>query len=235
MRLFAVTAVLTFRLASAAAASPVVIFDDFEDGTTEGWFAGGGPVGSFPPVPPTNVADGGPLGSGDNYLQITSQGGAGAGGRLVAMNASTWALDYLGLDIASIEMDVINLGNNDVSLRLLFEDPIPGPPSNVTSTIAPVFLPAGSGWTHVVFSLDPGNLQALLGSAAAALSHTTVLRLFHDPVPGVDFPGPPIAAQIGVDNILAQALPVPEPASLLLVGVAGSAYAGRRLTRRRAQ
>jgi len=40
--------------------------DNFEDGTVQGWSEG-----NPSPNPPANIADGGPGGSGDNYLQMS--------------------------------------------------------------------------------------------------------------------------------------------------------------------
>lgn len=224
-------AVLTSVSARAASASPITILDDFEDGTTENWFAGGGPLGAVPPFPPSNIANGGPLGAGDNYLQIVSSGGAGAGSRLVAMNASQWALDYLAGGVLQIEMDVINLGTTDLALRLLFEDPIAGPPSNMAISKDPIAVPSGSGWIHIVFPITPADLVALLGSVTDALSNTTLLRVFHNP--DATFPGPVLAATLGVDNITARVnVVVPEPAALLLV-LSGVALVARRHRTRR--
>ena len=216
------TAGLITTVLAVAAAVPACAqitlgqIDTFEDGTTQGW--GVGPGGS--PVPPVNVAGGGPNGANDNYLLLTSLGGAGGpGSRLVAFNMAQWAGDYLSAGVGLIQMDLNNLGTTDLSLRLLLADPAQGPPSNIAITDA-FLLPAGSGWTHASFSISPSSLITLLGSANAALTNATELRIFHNPAP--DFPGPPIGipaiqASLGVDNIAA----VPEPSAVLLVTVGG--------------
>jgi hypothetical protein len=220
-------------LQSQAFASPILLLDDFEDGTTENWFAGGGPLGAVPPVPPTNISTGGPGGLDDNFLTLTSSGGTGPGSRLVGMNATQWATNYLLSGITEIEMDLNNLGGSDLFLRLLFEDPIPGPPVNVATSADAVFLPAGSGWTHVIFPILPADLVAIQGTVDGALMNTTILRLFHSPL--AEFPGPPVTAQLGIDNISAEAalVPVPEPASLLLFGTGLAAFVVRQRSRRR--
>ena len=240
MRLTSLGVLVAFLacLPSTATAAPITLsqIDTFQDLTTDGWFAGGGPLGAFPPVPPHVVATGGPTGANDAYLSLTSGGGAGPGSRLVAMNLSQWAGDYSG--IATIEMDLVNLGAADLTIRLLFEDPIPGPPANIAVTTMGAFLPVGSGWTHVAFSLSASDLTALLGSADPLISNTTLLRIIHSTDADE---ADPIAAVLGVDNISAgpvprpgpfQPEPVPEPATLLLVGSAVAAAAVRR--RRRA-
>ena len=90
MRPIAVTALVALSTALAAPAQCITLgqIDTFESGTTEGWFAGGGPMGGVPPVPPTVIGDGGPGGAGDAYLQLSSNGSATAGGRLVGKAAT---------------------------------------------------------------------------------------------------------------------------------------------------
>lgn len=88
----------------------------------------------------------------DNYLLLTAVGGNGPGNRLTVINASQWAGDYLAAGITGIWMDVINLGNSDLALRLLLEDPLGGPPTNVAFSSDPIAVPTGSGWKPVKFS-----------------------------------------------------------------------------------
>lgn len=220
--LLAPAALLSLALSMPLAAQS----DGFESGTTEGWFAGGGPLGGVPPQPPTQVPDGGPGGVGDGYLLVTASGSAGPGGRLVAMNASQWARNYLDDGIIGISMQVRNFGSTDVFLRLLFENPIPGPPTDIAVT-AGFAVPGMSGWMPLFFSIRPGDLTAIAGDVNTALATTTILRLYHstDPV----FPATPFAAQIGVDDITATT--IPEPATVLMFGTGLAMLAG--VTRRR--
>jgi hypothetical protein len=190
--------------------------DTFEDGTTMGWGVGGGMA--IHPAPPANVATGGPAGSGDAYLRVTSLGGGGAGSKLSAQNGSQWAQDYVAGGLSAIRMDVNNFGPDDLQLRLLFEDlpGAPGPPVNVALSAAAVLVPAGSGWMSIAFPIEPSDLVSTLGTATAALASADTLRIFHNPA--AEFPGPPIGppavnAQLGIDNIRA----VPEPAEVVLL------------------
>ncbi|MEP7365885.1 MAG: PEP-CTERM sorting domain-containing protein [Acidobacteriota bacterium] len=208
MNRFCILALLAAGLIQGAIIGQI---DTFEDGTTQGWTAGGGPVGGVPPNPPANIPTGGPAGLNDNYLQITSNGSSGAGGRLVALNAlGQWAGDYAGLGLGVISMDLINLGQSDLEIRLYLENPIPGPPTDDAVT-GSFFLPAGSGWMHATFDVSAAGLTVLNGSAANLLSNVTVLRIMHNAAAG--FPPPQIAAVLGVDNIAAE---VPEPSTMLL-------------------
>ena len=112
----ALTAALIFAVPVSALS--VGQIDTFQDGTTQGWHVGGGPnlPEAFPPV----IPDGGPNGSGDQFLQVESTGGAGPGSRLSVLNTSQWAGNYVAASITAIAMDVRNFGPEDLSLRLLF-------------------------------------------------------------------------------------------------------------------
>lgn len=207
--------------------------DTFQDGTTQGWVANLLGMGSHP-APPANVADGGPMGVGDNYLLLTAVGGGGNGSRLSAINASQWAGDYIAEGVLGIEMHANNLGMTDLFLRLAFEDPLGGPPTNIAYSSDPIFLPAGSGWTFLFFPIGPSFLTAGLGDVETALHTATLIRLYHseaDNFPNPISPIEAIEAQLGVDNISAFApVPlIPEPATLLLVATGiGAAAATRR-------
>ncbi len=213
---------------SALAGSPaqaVVVgqIDTFET-SIEGWFAGGGPFGQVPPTPPQVVSTGGRGGADDAFLLITGTGQAAQpGGRLVALNGAQWAGDYRSQGISGIAMDLRNLGDVDLTVRLYFEDPIPGPPQNEAITQG-VLLPAGGDWTHVLFPISLSQLTVLQGDAGTLLSDTTVLRIFHGEAP--EFPGEAVVGQLGVDNI--QAVPEPAALGLLLAGLGFLAVRGTR-------
>lgn len=202
--------------------------DTFGDGTTQGWFAGGLGLGQVPPVPPQVVASGGPGGAGDAFLKLTSQGGDGPGSRLVAMNLSQWGGNYAAAGIGAIAMDLINLGQSDLDIRLLLEDPMGGPPANEAVTDFGAALPAGGAWTHVVIPVSAGALTALEGDAGTLLGQVTLLRIIHSTAAD---DADPIAGVLGVDNITALAS-VPEPAALGVLAPALLALSGLR--RRRA-
>lgn len=218
------TAVILAALVAPRLAAGVAIgqLDDFEDGTTQGWVVG--LLGSPHPAPPVNVSTGGPGGVDDNFLLLTAVGGVGAGNRLTVINPAQWAGDYVAAGATGIAIDARNLGNTDLALRLLFEDPSVGPPSNQAVSSNAISLPAGGDWTHVVFPITPGDLTAVLGSVDAALSNATAIRIFHGATAA--FPGGPIVAQLGVDNI--RAVPEPTAATLLAFALGGLALVRRR-------
>jgi hypothetical protein len=219
------TIALIIALSVPAAAVTIGQIDTFETGTTEGWVAGGGPLGQNPPVPPFVESSGGPGGADDQFLVITSQGGMGPGSRLTAFNINgQWADNYLTNGIGGIAMDLRNLGQTELTIRLEFEDPFIGGNFAVTNT--GITLAPGSGWTHAVFPIDPSQFTALGGTVAGALANTAVLRILHA-TGATD--AQPIAGVLGVDNIAA----VPEPATGALIagGLLAAAAIRRRLTR----
>jgi len=216
-------------LSAPAGAVAIGQVDDFEDGTTQGWIANLLGMGVHP-APPANVASGGPQGADDNYLLITSLGGAGPGSRMTALNPAGWAGDYTAAGVRRITLSVNNFGATDLSLRLMFEDALGGPPTNVAFTDS-VFAAAGSGWVDISFDIGLSDLIAGLGTVADAMSAVTIMRLYHSPAPGFPnpvFPIPAIVASLGVDDITA----IAEPAALALFGLG---LTGLGLTRRRAR
>jgi hypothetical protein len=214
----------TAALALAAASQAVVLgqIDTFEDGTTQNWAVNLLGQGGSHPFPPANIPTGGPFGADDNFLLMKSFGGSGAGNRLVVLNPAQWSGDYTSAGVFGIEMDVNNFGPTDLKLRLLFENPIAGPPTDLAISSTAITVAAGSGWQKIVFSANPGDLTALLGSVGTVLSNTTLLRLYHGDASG--FPGEPILGELGVDNILA----VPEPATMAALGLGALALLRRR-------
>jgi hypothetical protein len=189
-------AIVAIVLAVPAAAVVPNQTDDFQDGTTQGWVVA--PLGQPHPFPPANVATGGPAGANDNYLLLTSVGGSGPGSRLVTLNLSQWAGNYTAAGVAGISLDLRNLGNTDLHIRLLFEDPTTAPPTNVAMT-EDVYLPAGGGWITVAYGINAASLIPVLGNVPTLLTNVTAIRIFSGE--GAVFPPDPIAGQLGVDNV----------------------------------
>lgn len=184
--------------AGPAAAIQLGQVDDFSGASLAGWSSGGGN-----PNPPSAVADGGPLGAGDAFLQLTANGGS-AGGRLVAFAGPQWAGDYMAAGVTALRMDLRNLGSTDLSLRLMFTDVV----GNRAISSEAVSLASGGGWLSALFAVGPGTLNANGG----VLSAVTQMTLIHAPV--AVFPPSPVVGLLGVDNVTA----VPEPGAALLLG-----------------
>ncbi|MBW2230302.1 MAG: hypothetical protein JRG92_13815 [Deltaproteobacteria bacterium] len=218
--------VLLLGLALCDAAEAVMLdqIDDFQAPGTAGWG-----VGFSHPTPPIRVADGGPDGPGDAYLEAAANGSAGAGGRLAVFNTTQWSGDYIGEDVLSLGLDVIVLSGSDVSLRLGIQGP-----GGTFASAAPVIVTAGSGWQSVELSLDGPDLIALtpLPDLAATLSALSELRLIHAdaaPVGGGTgaAAGEFIDTIAGFDNLIA----LPEPSQSVLLASGGATLVG--LARRR--
>ena len=227
--LTAIALMIAIAIAPATAyGASIGLRDTFQDNTTDNWFAGGLGLGMVPPVPPQVVATGGPNGALDEYLKITATGNAGQpGSRIVAINGTQWAGNYLASGISTIEMDLKNLGTTDLTIRLQFEDPMGGPPVDEAVTTFGAFLPAGSDWTHVAFGISVADLTAILGNPNTALGNTTLLRIIDSPT-ATD--AVTIAGTLGVDNITASA--VPEPATMLFTATGLVALAAKYRRRR---
>ena len=212
---------------SLATAAVVDSIDDFQDGSVHDWSHA-----AISPNPPTNEADVGLTGIGDNALRVHSHGGGGPGSRWIAFNAeSDWTGDYIAAGINRIEADVNNIGPNTLNLRVAIgtgASPLPGISAAVTDavTIAP-----GSGWVKVTWSLDPNDLISLGQDPATALTSVRVLRILDNPFPAYVASPTTGEATALLDNIVARGTTaIPEPGS---VGVLAIVAAGLVCRRRR--
>jgi hypothetical protein len=188
--------------------------DTFQTGTSLGW--GGGSA-------PTNVATGGPAGTGDRYLRISA-----TANNLGTDNSTQWSGDYLGAGVTSLRFDVQNQGPDPVALRITVFGP------NLFTAFTSVdelVLAAGSGWVTAEFALTEAALERKRGTDSLAQTLAAVSRLLirHDADP-LSAPGEPnlVSATVGIDNITA----VPEPGTGALVCAGLVALAVRRLLER---
>jgi len=191
--------------------------DDFEVGTRQEWQMGfSGATSSNM----TNIANGGPAGAGDNFLQVVADGTLVAGGRLTFFNTLQWSGDYLGAGITAITLDLNNISSSQpLNLRLGFNGS-----GGLFTTTASVSLASDSGWTQASFSLLPADLTSVSGrsgltgfDALATLGNVTELRLLNSASP--DWTGLPVVATLGIDNV--SAVPLPPAAFLFGSGLIG--------------
>ena len=167
------------------------LVSDFQTGTTQGWVSGGPN-----PNPPTVLLNG--HGPGDHALLVVGTGSSGPGGRVVTFNVLEWAGDYLSAGVTSISMDLNNVGNTILDIRLAVTG-IGGP----FSTSASAHLLAGSGWTNFVFPVDVADWVPVGGfNLNATLSAVSHLRILNSPTPA--FIAIIEAGDLLIDNITAQ-------------------------------
>lgn len=159
------------------------------------------------PNPPVIQPDAGPLGSGDNVLRVSSNGGSSAGGRLVVYNETLWTGDYTTAGILSLAADLRNMGTNTLSMRVA----VNGPGGWFVTAASPVT--AFSGWSSRVFDIRPSALvSAGGGNAAATMAAVSELRILHSSV--VDYRGARVSSGFMVDNVRA----IPEPSGVMIGG-----------------
>ena len=171
-------------------------YDNFENGTTQGWASG-----ISNPNPPTNINTGGPAGINDNYLLATAIGGAGAGSKLVIFNSSQWSGNYITAGVQSVSMYIKNFDTTSLSLRIVLQ----GPGGDFWS-VNPVVVSSLSNWQPVVFSIQPTDLTGGI-NVNTTLSGVTSVRVLHSVAGGTT--GDAIKVKIGLDNISAASQPLP--------------------------
>ncbi len=180
-----------------ASAAQVISVSDFQDNTTDSWTAQRIPASIAPKV----VADGGPEGAGDAFLEITAQGGNGPGSKLAVFNSDiSWTGNYLDLGANAIEVDMRNTSGGALSMRLvLFGN---GSTNDRWTSTEAFDLPSDGQWHSASFSMAEDALSRVRGNSeyGAALGDVIRVMLRHDtgtPSAG----GSSISANVGLDNI----------------------------------
>ncbi len=196
-----------------AASDAAIVLNQIETFSAQNGWQSGSPN----PNPPVLAANAGPLGTGDSALRVTSNGGTGAGSRLVVFNTTAWTGDYLSAGILTLAMDLRNSGSTSLSLRVALD----GPGGKFVS--APTVINAFSGWVSAVFSIKASSLISASGTdAAATLADVTELRILHSST--VDYRGAQISSGFQVDNIQA----IPEPTTTALIYLVGAMFLFRK-------
>jgi hypothetical protein len=218
---------LLLRLALLLIAAPLTTsaltlgqIDNFADGTAQNWGTG--------TTPASNISDGGPGGSGDNYLQYTSSGLGGANSRMIVFNSSQWQGNYNSAGITEIAMDLNNFSSQTLSMRIAFF--VNSSTGFVTTT--PFSLAANSGWQHAVFALTAADFATIgsPGSFNTLLSNFTgQLRILD--ANSLSLLGDPVAATLGIDNV--QAIPEPSTFRMAVFGILVVLFVVKIVPRRR--
>ena len=204
---FVAIAVFATGMPEAGAAVPGQI-DNFEDGTIQNWGSGASLA---------NIASGGPAGVNDNFLELSR---TSSPFHLTTKNTLQWAGDYTS--VAAMEMDLNALvvpPQNGVRIMVL------GPGGAFTSTVP---QPVAPGWSHYSFSLGAADMTHVVGSGAGwtdpltndlglTLSNVSHLLIRNDPTGPTNVGQHPahVIGTFGIDNI--EAVPIPEPATIILL------------------
>jgi len=177
---------------SAAAVEPGQL-DDFEDGTVMSWVEG-----ALSPNPPVNIPTGGPTGAGDAYLENSSDGGFGAGSRMVMFNNSQWTGNYNALGFApKIRAHMANFGTELLLMRIAIEGANGARYASSSWTV----IPTDGVWYEVEFEISDSTMTLVegTGSLASTLDNVVELRILSSASPS--WRGDDIPAVLGVDNI----------------------------------
>lgn len=158
--------------------------DDFQDGTTLAWSGG-----SFP----TNVANGGPAGAGDRYLQISA-----SNWKLATFNIFRWGGNYNTAGVQRIEADLRNTGPNPLVVRLVLF----GTDGSRWSSNAALSLAPGTGWTHLVVQLQAANFTQTVGIGTFANTLGAMDRVMFRHEPVISSGGTIVTGTLGIDNVV---------------------------------
>lgn len=161
--------------------------DDFQDGTTQSWSGGANPV---------NVPTGGPAGSGDMYLQLTT----GFQNRLASFNITRWTGNYTTTGVNRVEADMKNLAGPDLFMRcILF-----GTDGTRWSSNEVHQIPVGSAWVHVGFDLVESNFVRTVGTGTFAATMASMDRIMFRHEVFISAGGSDVTGSIGIDNVQAK-------------------------------
>lgn len=181
--------------ATASAAITFGQLDNFQNGTTMNWVEG------LPsPNPPINVANGGPAGAGDRYLQNISSGGGGAGSRQLMFNQVQWAGNFNAAGVTRLSLQMANFGDDPLAMRIT----VRGPAGTRFSSTSAFSLPADGVWRQATFGLTTAALTRLFGteSLAAVLADVTDFRIL-TALAGPTDVGDAVVSTLGMDNLRA--------------------------------
>jgi hypothetical protein len=219
MKTIAIACALAVVLSTAAAFGVTLgQVDTFQSGA-DNWQGG---TNGFVLVP-----TGGPGGSGDQFLQVSS-GAPPLSPRPTIFNDAQWLGDFAAAGASSVTMDLRNTGSTAVPIRVVIREAASVASTPGYATASPFMLPPDGLWHHAVFGLDAASLAGINSPhpLAADLANVQDFRIVASAAPaGV---GDILTAEFGVDNITT----VPEPSALVLLLLGGliATFFGRRIS-----
>lgn len=206
----AAIALAVFGLAPAACwAIGFPQIDNFQDGTTQNWT-------NDTATAVTNQASGGPAGTGDKFLQVSSGTFGDAINLYTSNSTDRWSGDYNMGGVGGIAVDLKYIAVGDPMadiqpIRIAIFDPFfaTGYTSATGAPGGAFSLPNDGAWHHWVFSLSASALTAN-GSPpplAAQLSDVPQIRILSSMT--ADPFGDDLNVQLGIDNITAVPTVIP--------------------------
>jgi len=187
MRLYSLLLLFLCTTALGVAQANLGQIDTFSDGTTQSWAGGSSP---------TNIASGGPAGSGDRYLQISATANF-----LATFNIDRWGGSFTAANITRIECDLKNLGATPLVVRLVL---FASDGSRWSSTNA-VSLDAGSAWTDAAWDLSDSGFERTVGTGTFAQAMAGIERIMLRHEPTITAGGTSVTGALGIDNFSAPA------------------------------
>ncbi len=191
------------------------LISDFEDGSTQDW-------GANFNLDVTNVADGGPDGAGDNYLELGNQGGPN---RMAMRNSALATGIDAGVERIQVYMrrPSANANGESATIRLVLWDGA----NRWTSTDGEI-IPADDGWSLYDFSIAEADLTQVSGTGSYTDLRTNFQRIVfrHDP-DTPSFGGSSLVGNVHFDDIAALGA-IPEPSSVLLLTLSAALFFVRR-------
>lgn len=118
------------------------------------------------PNDPVQVANGGPNGAGDAYLNVTNSTMTGSAGSKFAFinDDADWTGDYTAAGIIAITCDVQNLGTEPLYLRVALNKSFP----NWAASTNPIVIAPNTTWTSIVFPINSSDLTVSQGGSTLA-------------------------------------------------------------------
>ena len=171
--------------------------DTFQTGTTAGWTDGHGGDNV------ANIATGGPAGTGDRYLQVSS-GSFDLESHLITFNQSQWLGNYVTTKVVGLKMDLKNFGTAGLPMRIAIREGSAGSGTPGYSSTTAFTLPNDGLWhKSVFFPLAASTMTAINGPKPFATDSASVLdfRLLSSTAPSTI--GDALNARFGADNITA--------------------------------
>ncbi len=152
------------------------------------------------PNPPVRIANGGPLGAGDAYMEDVATGVGSAGSRVIVRNSTQWTGDISGF--VAVQFDA-RASNNDLEFRVAING-AGGPICSSNSVI----VTQGSGWNTVTIPISSADMQTVASNCCGTGTDVdlTLGDVFEFRIISADLPayrGDKINAVMDLDNIAA--------------------------------